>query len=192
MAADITWTGIGTWEALTNPEIVKKVLREQVSRANKKLAPKMIAKVRKDIREKHFKKNAILTEFLKGSSMPLVDQADLLNAVSARHKSAWEFHVGVIREDKAGNSIAFILHEGATRKVSEKMRAFFRAKAAETRGLVRPLKTSTTAIKIPARPFLKYSFVDDSEPVKVLVEWAWGDAIKQTFEIVGRRYKDKK
>lgn len=191
MTADITWTGIGTWEALTSGKIVRKVLREQVSLANKKLAPKMISKVRQDIRERHFKKNAILTEFLKGSSLPLVDNADLLNSVSARHKSAWEFHVGVIREDKAGNSIAFILHEGATRKVSAKMRSFFRAQAAETRGLVRPLRSSTTAIRIPARPFLKYSFVDDGQPVRVLVEWAWGDAIKRTFEIVGRRYEEK-
>lgn len=192
MTASITWTGIGTWEALTSPKIVGKVLREQVSRANKKLAPKMISKVRKDIREKHFKKNAILTELLKGSSMPLVDEADLLNSISARHKSAWEFHVGVIREDKAGNSIAFILHEGATRKVTPELRKFFRAQAAVTRGLVKPLRASTQEIRIPARPFLKYSFVDDSEPVKVMVEWAWGDAIKQTFEIIGRRYKGKK
>lgn len=167
-------------------------MREQVSRANKKLAPKMISKVRKDIRERHFKENAILTIFLKGSSMPLVNNADLLNSISARHKSSWEFHVGVIREDKAGNSIAFILHEGATRKVTPEIRRFFRAQAAVTRGRVKPLKNSTPEIKIPARPFLKYSFVDDAEPVRIMVEQAWGDAIKQAFDIVGRRYEKKK
>jgi len=181
----ITWRGLETWRLLTSPHVVRKVMREQVSVANRRLAPKMVAKVRKDIKEKHFKKNAILTELLKGSTTPLIDGADLWGSISARHKSPWEFHVGVIREDKGGSSIAFILHEGATRKVTEKMRRFFRAQAAESRGLVRPLKTSTREIRIPPRPFIKFSLADDSAAIRPMVEKEWGEAIRRTFEIVG-------
>lgn len=184
---DIKWKGLETWRLLTNPRVVHKVLREQVSLANKKLAVFLVDKVRRDIKAKNYAKNAILTEFLKGSSTPLIDQADLWQSVSARHKSAWEFHVGVIRDDAAGNSIALILHEGATRKVTEKMRRFFRAKAAETRGLVRPLKTSTAEIVIPPRPFIKESLIDDSATVGPLLDKHWGEAVRRTFEIVGER-----
>lgn len=188
---DITWKGLETWRLLTSPHVVHKVLREQVGLANKKLAVFLVDKVRSDIKAKNYAKNAILTQFLKGSSTPLIDQADLWQSVSSRHVSPWMFRIGVIREDAAGNSIALILHEGATRKVTPKMRAFFRAKAAETRGLVRPLKTSTTEIKIPARPFLKESLVDDTATVGPLLEKHWGEAVRRTFEIVGEKARGK-
>lgn len=186
---NITWEGLETWEMLTNPVEFQRQLQKEVARANKILGPLMVAKVRKDIKDKRYAKNAILTVLLKGSSTPLIDHGDLWGSISYQTRGPWRFEVGVVREDAAGNSIALILHEGATRKVTEKMRAFFRAKAAETKGLVRPLKTSTREIRIPPRPFLKESLVDDTVEVGQLLRKHWGEAVKRTIEALGRKGK---
>lgn len=199
VGTDIVWSGFATWEALLSPRIVRKVLREQVNLANKRLGPKFVAKVRDEIKQGQYASNARLTELLKGSTKPLVDDGDLWASVNSRQQGSWEFHVGVKRQSgrdargrfKEGVAIGLVLHEGVTIKVTPQVRAFFRAKAAETRGLVKPLKSSTGQIRIPARPFLKAALVDDTAKVRVLLEQEWGAAIRRTYDIVGRKHGER-
>lgn len=190
VGTDIVWRGIATWEALLSPRIVRKVLREQVNLANKRLGPKFVAKVRDEIKQGQYASNARLTELLKGSTKPLVNDGDLWASVNSRQQGSWEFHVGVQRS-KEGVAIGLVLHEGVTIKVTPQVRAFFRAKAAETKGLVKPLKSSTGQIRIPARPFLKAALVDDTAKVRVLLEQEWGAAIRRTYDIVGRKHGER-
>ena len=97
--------------------------------------------------------NAPLTTLMKGSGLPLVDKGDLRRSIQGKVIKYNEGFVGVFRTGKAAN-IGAILHEGATIKVTSKMRGWFKAQATTSSG-VKPLKSSTKVIRIPGRPFIK-------------------------------------
>lgn len=111
--------------------------------------------------------NADLTVALKGSDRPLVDSGQLKKSITSEVKS-WDLAlIGINRNrtvvDSKGKKrsvmrIAEALHDGATIKVTNKMRAYFYWLAysddSPFQGIVKPLKKSTKVIRIPPRPFL--------------------------------------
>lgn len=124
-------------------------------------------------------KNSPITVAIKGSSRPLVDGGDLkasINHLLVRWDLAF---IGVLRTKKVSDengrthdllNIAFILHEGATIKVTQRMRNYFRFMARLYPGRWFPLKSSTQVIRIPPRPFLKFATTKKMEK-KYTSEW---------------------
>jgi hypothetical protein len=107
------------------------------------------------LRESPFAENAPLTAILKGSSLPLVDDNDFVQSITHQTKGD-EVFVGVLRS--SGNfNVAAIIHEGATVKVTKKMRGFF-YNLANTIAGVKPLNPKTKKIRIPSRPYAKETF----------------------------------
>ena len=91
----------------------------------------------------------------KGSSKPLIDDGDLLGSVGARFIEELAVFVGVHRKAEDGTDIA-ALHEreeGTRVKVTPKMRAFLHARGFH-------LKSETTELFIPGRPFVKPAYQD--------------------------------
>ena len=187
MPTSLKITGLKRFKKMFAKTFFMGELKKQVRKQNKILGISFEDKVRKEIKQGKFAKNSRLTELLKGSSKPLVDQGDLWASINSDVYRYLELRVGVIRKDpRTGKSIALILHEGATITVTPKMRAWFRRRHVETGGLVRPLKQSTQAIKIPARPFFRQSLIENKE-VEVELRQRWGKAVDDTFRAIARR-----
>lgn len=111
-------------------------------------------------------RNADLTILLKGSDRPLVNSGQLMKSITSEVRR-WDLAlIGVLRnrtvvDDQGRKSsvmlVAKALHDGATIKVSAKMRRFFFWLAYgndDTKGIVKPLKAKTKVITIPPRPFM--------------------------------------
>jgi len=103
-----------------------------------------------------------LTIQLKGSSKPLVDNADMLNAITHKMVGKTDAVVGLLRnvpkKGATGAAIGLVnlgwIHEhGWAIRVTPKMREYL-----ASQGM--PLKATTTHIKIPARPFVRPVFED--------------------------------
>lgn len=109
------------------------------------------------VTDKPFKENSALTVALKGSSTPLVNDGDLVGAITHLVAGKVVF-IGVLRGSDSIN-IAEILHDGAKIKVSKAMRGFFYA-LHKKNPAIKPLKKSTKYIIIPARPFAKETLED--------------------------------
>jgi len=91
----------------------------------------------------------------KGSSKPLIDDGDLLASVGHRFVTKDAVFVGAHRMAADGTDVA-ALHEreeGVRIKVTPKMRAYLHA-----RGL--HLRSETTELFIPGRPFIKPALRD--------------------------------
>jgi hypothetical protein len=146
----------------------------EVGRATKVNASIVRREFRLSIRDSGFDRNANLTTFIKGSSGTLRDSGQLMRSVAFRSISPFRAEVGVLKGDPSAN-IAIIVHEGATIPVTAKMRGMFAALAdassgqrtpGRLRGRARelfdrrsegwkPLRPSTTAIRVPARPYMR-------------------------------------
>jgi len=153
-------------------------------------------------------KNAALTQAIKGGDKPLVDSSALFGSITSKATNIRTVFAGVLRTDDAFN-VAVITHEGAVVKVTERMRGMFfqlwlasgaRSRATGTattsapppltgraaelfsrfRGPWWPLKASTTAIKIPRRPWSDIAFKDPA--LKAIARENWKEAYKRTFE----------
>jgi len=139
------------WRKLLNPSRFKSDLVRELRRA----MSANVVLVRKEIIDRidhgAYAANAPLTILLKGSGLPLVDKGDLRRTIQGKVVSWNEGLVGLLRTGGAAN-IGAILHEGATVKVTAKMRGWFKAQSGKG---VKPLKPSTTQIRIPGRPFIK-------------------------------------
>ncbi len=111
-------------------------------------------------------RNADLTILLKGSDRPLVDSGQLVKSIASDVRR-WDLVlIGVLRNrvvtDKRGQKvgvkvIARALHDGATFKVTDKMRRLFFWLAFgndDTKGVVKPLSPKTKTIVVPPRPFM--------------------------------------
>lgn len=119
-----------------------------------------VSTLKDTIRNGAFYRNSPVTVALKGSSKPLIDNADLLGNCNAKIVP-WGFVCGTQRISSGGADIAVILHEGATVPVTDRMRSAWKYFAKLSGGRVKPLKASTTHIRIPERPYLRMAFVDD-------------------------------
>lgn len=139
-------------------------------------------------------KNAALTKFIKRSSKPLADNAELYKAITSIVTNAFTAEIGVRKGDSTANT-AVAVHEGARVKVTPAMRAMFArlhevseggaspstltGRAAELwkrrprRGW-KPLRKGTTHIRIPPRPFMAVA-MDDKAMLDRMAK-AWSDA----------------
>lgn len=187
MPTSLKITGLKRFKKMFAKTFFMGELKKQVRKQNKILGISFEEKVRREIKGGKFAKNSRLTELLKGSSKPLIADGDLWASISSDVYRYLELRVGVVRRDpRTGANIALILHEGATIKVTPKMRAWFRRRHVETGGLVKPLKASTHEIRIPPRPFFKQSLIDDKS-VGVELQQRWGKAVDDTFRAIARR-----
>lgn len=118
--------------------------------------------------------NAALTAFIKGSTKPLVDTGQLFQAITSTIFGYGRAEIGVARTSPTAN-VAAVVHDGAVIRVTGKMRRMFRALAdvssgrkdpstlrgraaalyARRRKGWKPLKQSTTVIRIPPRPYIR-------------------------------------
>lgn len=173
--------GYETFMKMLKKEEYNKVFRMKLRRANKKLAVLGKGRLEREIRSGAHAANSPLTIWLKKSSKPLVNHADLLGSVSGKVGSNWySFTVGVKRRTPSGKNLAHMLETGFTIKVTDKMRALFWYWAKESGGRFKALKKSTTAIRVKPRPYMKQAFFDDIA-FQTLVQKSWKDAIHETF-----------
>jgi hypothetical protein len=132
--------------------------------------------------------NAARTVFIKGSTKPLVDRGQLVQALTSQVQSYGRAEIGVSRMAREAN-VARIVHEGAIVPVTGKMRRMFRALSDVSRGKRdpstlrgraaalyarqkkgwKPLKESTTELRIPPRPFIR-EVVEDGRVQRMIWE----------------------
>lgn len=191
----------GDWNKLEHalkPGTMNKAIKRRMriaTRLNGALAVRMI---RQTIRGGGFQSNAALTTFIKSSSKPLVDKGDLFQAVTSRVIDDTTIFVGILKTSEEFN-IAMALHEGATIRVTDAMRGMFFAlwKASEGElppgelgGRARalwerqeggwlPLKSSTTRIITPGRPFMRQAFKQNR--LKQQAKKNWQQALQQAM-----------
>lgn len=156
---------------------------------NKLLAALGSGRLTKEIQGGKFAANSPVTVFLKGSSKPLIDHADLFGSVSGKAVSdAYGFVVGVKRRTVGGKNLAHMLETGFTVPVTPKMRKWFFAKARESGGRFKPLKASTTHLRTPPRPYMEQAFFLDKS-FQLVVVTKWKEAVHKTFKYFSDRAK---
>lgn len=161
------------------------------------------------------KPNAPLTVLIKGSSRPSFDGGDLFAGITEKIISSHEALIGVIKgtvtaQGEDLGKVAEIVHNGASIPVTSSMRGLFfylwlagqgkipisslTGRAAELAdrlkdelSQIRPLKSSTNLIVIPARPFIADAM--RSASLKKKVKENWENAIQKSLE--GSIQKDK-
>jgi len=155
-------------ERLVDPQRVRKAFAKFFPDALDRMGQLFVTRGRDIILdEKPFADNAALTVALKGSATPLVEHGDLVESLTY-HLIGWKkLRMGVnSRELSSGRVLAEVLHEGATLRVTNKMRAAVMAKLSEKVGKTRfrqlsknfgPAKSTWV---IPPRPFLTTTFAD--------------------------------
>ena len=151
---------VGPWDRLltfVNPVNFDKRLTRNIKIAHRRVGLDYRKDVRSAIRGKKYAPNKAMTVTIKGSSTPLVDDADMINSIAIEVNEADSVEVGIKRTATSRGkklwNIAEILHGGATVRVTERMRNFFKIMSRSGQRGWRPLDPSTTAIRIPARPF---------------------------------------
>ena len=197
-AASFRVKGMKGLEIALDPVKYARASRASIRRAtelNGKLAE---AEMRKQIQKGVNPRNSDLSQAIKGGDKPLVDSSELFNAITSKATSDTEVFVGVLRMSGAYN-IAVIVHEGATIRVTATMRGMFfylwkasvgemdpsklTGRAAELWQRFqdwRPLLPETTAINIPARPFVQLTF--GSPRLKNIARYNWESALGTAFK----------
>jgi hypothetical protein len=184
---------------VTNPRISREMGR--ATRINGLIVRKAI---RAELKSGMAPANAPLTVFIKGSSKPGIDHGEMFKAITSVVINPFMAEIGVKKGDNAGSS-ALAVHEGATIRVTPKMRAMFgyladvsagKRDASRLTGRAaqlyrrRPggwkaLKQSTTHIRIPARPFIAQAMEHPGLRAKIGHNWtaAWAAGL------VNKRFK---
>lgn len=191
------------WEKLAklaDPVKLKRGLRRHVRLANQRVAQEAIGTIRQYIKAGKYEKNAPLTVEIKGSEKPLVDRGFTLFQAISKKEINWRLiFVGILKTDRFYN-IGAALHEGTTIKVTPRMRAMFDAlwrasvgmlDPSALRGRARrlwerkkhwlPLKSGTTAIILPRRPFIDKPLRDRGLRLRARKHWehAYWQALKE-------------
>jgi hypothetical protein len=157
--------------------------------------------IRQEIKNGAYAPNAPLTIAIKGSSKPLVDTGNLFKAITHKMVDDYTVWVGVLFTSGSYN-LSVALHEGATIKVTEKMRNLFEllfraskgklspskltGRAAEIWERARtkeffPLRKSTSQIVIPPRPFMRRAI--ESSDLQLRVQGIWFEAIAKAMGV---------
>ena len=189
VAMDLELEGFDELSRALNPRVFMPNLRKFVRAENVKLSI-----VGKDTLRRAVKgssgwavANAALTVALKGSSKPLIDKGDLWGNINKTLVGSFEFIVGTKLVDHSGkHNLAWIIHEGTTIDVDEKVRKFFRAKSFETKGRIKPLKASTIRIVIPGRKYMEKAFIKDKK-FTTLMLLGWRNAIDKAFRFGSKK-----
>lgn len=147
---------------------------------------------------KSLRRNAALTQAIKGDNKALVDDATLFQSIT--HKVIDDFTVftGVLRSDRSFE-VAYMIHEGAEAKVSKKMRGLFYVLWRASTGKMDPnkltgrakdlyekmqtgwlpLSNDTEAIVIPPRQWIIVAF-KNTQMIKQARD-NWRMALQQAF-----------
>lgn len=196
----------GKWAQLRralDPRVFEKTSRKHIRRATGINALLAVKSIRDMIGKGDLKPNAPLTIAIKGGGKrPLVDTGDMRQAVTHKMVDDFTAFAGVLKTDDKYN-VAVSVHDGAEIGVTDKMRAMFwalwlksthrpdmelRGRAADLwdrfEGPWYPLKTGTTAIVVPSRPFVQYGFADPE--LHRHVQANWERAIAATFRELAR------
>jgi hypothetical protein len=178
--------GFKRLEMLLKPGRFQAALQKNMGQALAMNGLVAVKAIRKTIKEGVDPPNAGLTKFIKGSSKPLIDNADLWRAVTWKKVEPLAIFVGVLRTNDSFN-VAKIVHDGASVRVTDKMRAMFfalwlasegkldpnklKGRAAELwarrSGGWKPLGSGKGTITIPSRPFIEITFADASMKKKM-------------------------
>lgn len=188
------------WERAVGKKVFRSKLRKHLKQAtffNQKIAE---ASIRKEIKRGSFEANSPLTIMIKGSSKPLVDKGTgLFQAITSKRVDDLTAFAGVLRTSEKYN-IALGLHEGMTIRVTPAMRGMFfmlwkasegeigagelTGRAAElwdrAPGGWKPLRSTTTQIIIPARPFIRQAF--DNAELRRRAKRNWENAVQKTIK----------
>ena len=126
-----------------------------------------------------------MTLKMKGLSKALQDKGDLVNAVKLWREGA-QFNVGIQAGTKGSQgqdleTVARIHEFGAVIKVTEQMRRWFRAQAAEGKG-VSPLRDGTQVIIIPRRALFAPVLMEN---VPKLQRLGIRSALGRTMKLIG-------
>jgi hypothetical protein len=188
------------WERAITPSIFSRELRKNLKVATKRNGLVAVRTIRKVIRSGSFQDNAPLTVMIKSSSKPLVDRGSgLFQAITHKMVDDVTVFAGVLMTSGEYN-IAIAIHQGATIRVTPKMRGMFfnlwlvsegelppgylKGRARELwerhQGDWLPLKSDTRRLVIPSRPFIKDAFNDTM--MKHLAFKNWENAIKKTMK----------
>jgi len=144
------------------------------------------------------KKNAALTQALKGDNKPLVDDGTLFQGITSKVIDDFTVFAGVLRTSEAYN-IGVTVHEGVEIKVTPKMRGMFfalwkaskgeldpsklRGRAAELWEKMQegwfPLSKDTEVIIVPRRPWVEIAF-RNTQMIKQARD-NWKQALEATF-----------
>lgn len=180
----------GSWLAFRSALDGKKFQRRldrAMALATKANAMLVVDAIRHNIKSGAFASarvpNASLTIEIKRKRKPLIDSGGLIKAAMYEVQSPYRAEVGYLR-GAPKTDIAIINHEGATIPVTDRMRKMFAALAvasstgstlgpgglmgraaelfARKPGGWKPLRPSTVAIRIPARPFVKEVIDNDA------------------------------
>jgi len=183
-------------EVALKPTKYNAVVEKHLGRATKLNGQLAVAKVRDSIKKGQYAPNKPLTIALKGSTKPLVGRtAQLWQSITSRKMDKKTVFVGVLKTHGVYN-IAVAIHEGVAINVTDKMRGLFfvlwmvsegRMPVSDLQGRAKelweqmpggwkPLLASTTAIVIPARPFIKQAFGDSG--LKRQAKANWSQALK--------------
>jgi hypothetical protein len=184
-------TGMDKLLSILRPAEFRKKLNLNIGKAlqlNAKLVEKAI---RRQLQQGIPPKQSALQAWIKGSSKPGVDNADLFKAITSTKVRPMVWFVGVAKTSASYN-VAEIVHHGATIEVTPAMRGMFfmmwladtgrmspdtlTGRAAELynrrKGEWKPLKRSTTRIVIPARRFVTLAMNDPGLKKKIAHNFA--------------------
>lgn len=179
--------GFKKMEVMLRGSKFRAAFRPVVQKATGKNALLSQAAIRKSIKSNVPPRNADLTAAIKGSTGTLRDHGDLFGSVTHKVLSPTTAFAGILRTDDMYN-IGLTLHEGATISVTPRMRAMFFVLWLASKGQVdgldgraaelferhkdwKPLKKSTDAIRIPARPFVTRAFENDKLKKRIVTNW---------------------
>jgi len=183
-------TGFDELKDALSPTKIPRRLRKHVKKATELNAMLGASEVVRAIYKGVPPANSPLTQALKGSSRTLVDSGTLAGSVHGKAADWDEGHIGVLRRrrlkkqrgkgQKYTTDIAAILYYGAIVPVTDKMRRFFFALAADPKykGKVMPLSQKTKVIVIPPRRYLDAALAPAMESK---YQKNWLDAIKLTL-----------
>jgi hypothetical protein len=177
---DLELIGWDNFRSMMGSPDFRRMFERKIKTANKMLAQIGAARLSQEIKSGRFKANSTFTTMLKGSSRPLIDHGDLFGSVKGTMgPSPYQFLVGVKRITNSGYNLAHMLETGFTIKVTEKMRRWFWAQAKEHSGL-KGLKSSTTHIYVPPRPYMDRAFLEYQGFPRIVLS-RWKGALDATF-----------
>jgi hypothetical protein len=158
-----------------------KELEHFVKKATIKNSLIMVARIRQGMRGRKFEKNAKVTNLIKGNKSPTIDESHLHNAIAREMIDSFTAKVGVLDGQMA--RIAKVIHEGATLKITPKMRAaiFGQLRERGNLGKLDPNHKSDGFMRIKPRPFL--STVFESPTVRKELNQNWQDAVEAALQV---------
>jgi hypothetical protein len=165
---------IGDWQAASRWfDGLAGRIKKEISKATAVNTMLVVKEIKRRIRAKEYAPNSALTIALKGSSTPLIDNADLFRSIQAHLIDSYRSFAGVLRGTRSKDggdlvNLAKMLHDGISIKMTPAMRRWIFAQlnqagieAGEVAGGGGAKKSKKPGwVVIPGRPFIKDVFDD--------------------------------